>query len=220
MYSGSLIREACQKGCSLPDYPYINSDIDCVVDDEPTTIHVLTKWNHTIVTASLDRVKKFHPCNWVPKARKTKGEGSSSVDNDKNRRHPPRCKSNNIRYEETKSSTGPTPDAGGSSLSRANNSLDASLPVEQLPKEYKTVSKWNSSVISEGKLVDETGKTRKGKGRSNNLDPIRQIYTYCVNNGCRYGCILTTGEAFIFRIKPHTARPGETFQVPDIKPYH
>ena len=32
--------------------------------------------------------------------------------------------------------------------------------------------------------------------------PIRQVYTYCTEHGCRYGCILTTEEAFVFRIRP------------------
>ncbi|KAJ4156018.1 hypothetical protein LMH87_001232 [Akanthomyces muscarius] len=32
--------------------------------------------------------------------------------------------------------------------------------------------------------------------------PFRQAYTYCVEFNCRYGCILTTEEAFVFRIRP------------------
>jgi hypothetical protein len=212
IYGGSLMHEARQKGCRLPFYPYLKSDVDCVVDDEPTTLHLLTKWNHTIVTASLDLVEKFRPCSWVPKARKTKTEGRGPTDTDKETKQPPRLRSKSIGDGKRKFSTRLVPDAGGSSSSRANGSPDALPPVEQLPKEYKTASKWQSSNIFKGDFIDEMGEWKQGTRRSNTAKPIEQIYTYCVNLGCRYGCILTTGEAFIFRIKPCTTIPGELFR--------
>jgi hypothetical protein len=210
IYGGSLMEEACQKGCRLPSYPYLNPDVDCVVDDEPTTLHLLTKWNHTIVTASFDLVKKFQPCSWVPKARETKTDGGSPTNTDKETEQLPRLRSKSIGDEKRKLSKRLIPDAGASSLSRANGSPDALPSVEQLPKEYKTASKWQSSNIFRD-FIDEMGESRQSTRRSNKIKPIEQIYTYCVNLGCRYGCILTTGEAFIFRIKPRTNISGENF---------
>ena len=213
------MHEARQKGCRLPSYPYLKSDVDCVVTDEPTTLHLLTKWNHTIVTASLALVEKFRPCFWVPKVTETKAEGRGPTDTDKETKQPSRPRSKSTGDGKRKRSIGLVPDAGGSSSSRANGSLDALPPVEQLPKEYKTASKWQSSNIFRD-FIDEMGEWKQGTRRSNKAKPIEQIYTYCVNFGCRYGCILTTGEAFIFRIKPRTTIPSETFQGTNIGTNH
>lgn len=211
IYRGELMDQALRKSSNLPPYPYLKYDVDCVVDDEPTTIHLLTKWNHTIVTASLDAVKKFQPCNWVPKARTTQLEEIGITGNDiqqRQRLHPRR---QSTRYERKKASVGMRPDAGGSLPSSTDGMTDSSRRVESFPKEYKTASKWNSSVVLKKYLIEETGTWRPKSTRRNELMPIRQIYSYCVRNACRYGCILTTGEAFIFRIRPRIARPGEIF---------
>ena len=214
------MHEARQKNGCLPSYPYLKSDVDCVVDDEPTTLHLLTKWNHTIVTASLDLVKNFQPCAWVPKSRKTKIEGTGLMDTEQETKKPPRLRSKSIGNQKRKLSTRLIPDAGGSSSSRANGSAHALPPIEQLPKEYKTASKWQSSNIFTGELINEMGEWRQGTRRRMIVKPIEQIYTYCVNLGCRYGCILTTGEAFIFRIKPCITVPGENFSGTIIEPNH
>jgi hypothetical protein len=201
IYEGSLISEACQKGSALPDFPYIVSEFDCIVDDESTTIHVLTKWNHTIVTAALVAVRQtFHPCIWMPKPRRSKeSEPGTPTEQDTTKRE----KKRSPRF-----STSWKADAGAVSSCQASASSQLSHR-ERLPKDYKTASKWNSLPISSGQLIDETGKWRLGKDRKNVAMPIRQVYTYCVDHGCRYGCILTTGEAFIFRIRPRGSMPGE-----------
>ncbi|KAH8665242.1 hypothetical protein BGZ60DRAFT_432478 [Tricladium varicosporioides] len=209
MYGGRLMDEARQKGRPLPPYPYLKPAIDCVIDNESTTLNLLTKWNHTIVTASLDVTKTFHPCDWVPRGRGAKTESSGPIETENKIKHPPGRRCKDIRDGNKKpSSTRLIPDAGGCSSSYRNSPRGPSAAAEQLPKEYKTASKWRSSDVLQGKFIDKTGSWIPGTRRSNKTKPIEQIYTYCVNLGCRYGCILTTGEAFIFRIKPRTAKPG------------
>ncbi|KAF3017169.1 hypothetical protein E8E14_011761 [Neopestalotiopsis sp. 37M] len=63
VYGGQLMKSAREKGVTLPDYPFLVPDVDCVVNCEPATVHILTKWNHGIVTAALNAVRDtFHPC--------------------------------------------------------------------------------------------------------------------------------------------------------------
>lgn len=209
IYKGSLMQVARQNSSCLC-YPYLKSDVDCVVNDESTTLHLLTKWNHTIVTASLDLVENFQPCYWVPKATKTKSEEVVSTDTDQQmKQRSSRLRVRTVGHEtaKTKRSAFLIPDAGGSLLSRANDSPNRLPAVERLPKEYKTASKWRSSDLDNA--LDKNGYWKVGTRRSMEIKPIEQVYTYCVNLGCRYGCILTTREAFIFRIKPCATVSGK-----------
>jgi hypothetical protein len=80
---------------------------------------------------------------------------------------------------------------------------------ERLPKDYKVAKKWKSRDLHEKPLIDSNGMWFEGTKESNAAMPIRQAFTYCVASGCRYGCILSTEEAFIFRIKPRTSPKGE-----------
>jgi len=192
VYGGRLITEARRTSGLTLDYPRISAESDCVVNDEPTTICVLTKWNHTIVNAALeeDTVRRlFHPCIWRAKM----GQDDSA-------------------YKADKNSTRLKADAGAVSLCKVcRGSQDMSSAPERLPKDYKTASKWNSSPLFGGQLTDEAGEWRWGEVHKQEAMPIRQAYTYCVQRGCRYGCILTTNEAFIFRIKPRTTERGVAF---------
>ncbi|KAI1263806.1 hypothetical protein F5Y18DRAFT_392763 [Xylariaceae sp. FL1019] len=74
-------------------------------------------------------------------------------------------------------------------------------PIEKLPKEIKPGSGWFS--LKEIKRPD--GDVSRWI-RTNKWAPIRQIYQQCLNAGCRYGCLLTTKEAFLIRIQPNPER--------------
>lgn len=81
---------------------------------------------------------------------------------------------------------------------------------ERLPKDYKVAKKWRSRVLHQKSLINSAGLWNRGSVKSNDAMPIRQAFTYCVTTGCRYGCILSTEEAFIFRIKPRTSPRGKS----------
>jgi hypothetical protein len=81
---------------------------------------------------------------------------------------------------------------------------------ERFPKDYKVGKKWKSEVLHRKPLIDNEGLWRTGTKKSDAAMPIRQAFTYCVTTGCRYGCILSTEEAFIFRIKPRASPQGQS----------
>lgn len=60
-------------------------------------------------------------------------------------------------------------------------------------------------------LLDEGHRAvqwQRADSRKQQAWPIRQAFTYCIDNMCRYGCILTCEEAFIFRVQPLDEEPG------------
>ncbi|KAK3291895.1 uncharacterized protein B0H64DRAFT_408351 [Chaetomium fimeti] len=178
VYGRRLIDEA-RKGRSSLAYPSVLATIDDVVHDEPTTTHALTVWNHRIVATSLQAVQgTLHPSIWVPRRRKGQHETDKKT---------------------TKESTRLEPDAGAVSICQ-----NCCSETERLPKDYKVASKWRSSAIFGGWMTGKAGKWTPGQASKPEAKPIRQVYTYCVKFGCRYGCIITTQEAFIFRIKLRT----------------
>lgn len=187
IYGGKLIEAARRKGRSSLCYPRVSA-IDCVVDDEPTTTCLLTTWNRSIVNAALEEdsvLSLFHPCIWRAKTgQNNPTESSAKKDTDRLK-----------------------PDGGAvSSCATCRGPRNPSLVPERFPKDYKTASKWKSSPFLGEALID--GKWKIGEIQKPEAMPIRQVYTYCVKRGCRYGCILTTAEAFIFRIKPQTRTQG------------
>ena len=194
VYEKRLIHEA-QKGRPPLPYPSVLAKVDDVVHDEPTTTHVLTIWNHRIVAASLQAVQDtLHPSIWVPYRTKGQDEADAII----------------IDVSTDRKKTRLKPDAGAVSFCQACCSA-----VERLPKDYKPASKWHSSAVFNRRMTDKAGKWAPGQKNKNNAKPIRQVYTYCVELGCRYGCIITTREAFIFRIQPRTGKPGAALFVLD-----
>ncbi|KAK4032189.1 hypothetical protein C8A01DRAFT_20707 [Parachaetomium inaequale] len=190
-FGGRLIEEA-QRKCSSLKYPTFLAGVDDFVYDEPTTTAVVTTWNHGIVKASLHAVQEtLHPSTWVHSARDPQGKPASLT------------VSTTIRKRKAGAVQRLKPDAGAVSLCQ-----NCAFQVERLPKDYKPANKWQSSSLSFEGATSTTGKWSSGEARRNEVRPIRQVYTYCVQFGCRYGCIITTREAFIFRIKPRIKASG------------
>jgi hypothetical protein len=213
IFGGELLKEAQRKRSSLPHYPHLDELDLALGKDEPSTRSLINKWNHTIVVASLRAVQHtFHPCVWREKlgGKPSKDKPSSTVtrkdpdqqevwgdDQDVGRE----CVGDNDRQDtnKTKSKRSRQPDGGSVSVLE----MGSKKPGEMFPKEYKPASNWNSKALCNGECTDEeTGKWLRGRIGKNANAPIRQAYTYCIDFQCRYGCILTTAEAFIFRIKP------------------
>jgi hypothetical protein len=190
-FAGRLIREAQQKRSSLT-YPLLLAGIDDLVYDEPTTTAVITIWNHGIVKASLQAVQEtLHPSTWVQSSRKSQSR--------------PNDLPAGTTIQKTRSKKAPRlkPDGGAVSLCQ-----NCSSQVERLPKDYKPANKWQSSSMFSEWATNPTGELTEGEAGRNMFRPIRQVYTYCVKFECRYGCIITTREAFIFRIKPRVKALG------------
>ncbi|KAI9149998.1 kinase-like protein [Paramyrothecium foliicola] len=71
---------------------------------------------------------------------------------------------------------------------------------ERLPKVHTSYPKFNSARILP--LVNSEGYWDMKKANRHDISLIKEAYTLCVVKGCRYGCILSTHEAFIFRVSP------------------
>lgn len=215
IFGGSLLREACQGDRALNPYPYLHPQADCIVCDENDTRDVINKWNKTIVTAALDPVQHiFHPVIW--------SKGNSPKDKQKHplpppkqeqrRRQPPRHSSLQARQPRSQSLSRLQPDSGSvawAPLSPEGDIITDANRQERFPKEYKPSTKWKSESFLKGGFLDDSGAFERGKTTDNLAWPIRQAFTYCIQHMCRYGCILTCEEAFIFRIMPREGEPSE-----------
>lgn len=175
LYDGKLMEELRFEERKLPEYP-TSSPASRVDRNEPHTILILNKWNHSILDAALETVKDtLHPSVWVPDT----GESNWTTPLKRNWK----------------------PDAGAQAACGKDKR-------ERFPKDYKVAKKWKSRVLHQKPLIDSSGMWCRGSQKSNDAMPIRQAFTYCVTTGCRYGCILSTEEAFIFRIKPRKSPEG------------
>ncbi|KAI9150360.1 hypothetical protein HJFPF1_10126 [Paramyrothecium foliicola] len=193
---GALLCAARRKqDTPLPPYPPMCSRIDCVIHDEKDTIRVFTKWNEDV------RGEK-------PKAR---ARGSPKRPK-KSRAQPKRqCSTKPIaQSSKTGKETHFRPDSGAVSQNSFLPKTDAHYepPLERFPKEYKVEGNWSSKELFDADCVDENGMRIQASYTKDIAMPLRQAYTYCVVNFCRYGCILTTKELFVFRVTPRREQPA------------
>ncbi|KAH7147599.1 hypothetical protein DER46DRAFT_563838 [Fusarium sp. MPI-SDFR-AT-0072] len=208
VFGGVLLKEACRRGRTLDPYPRLHSQADCVIRNEDDTRDLINKWNKSIVTTALDPIQDlFHPVIW------SKGDPPSGKEaflsppqeHGKQRHQPVRKQSSKTTHTRLQSLSRLQPDSGSiasSPISSKAGDTTISACQERFPKEYKISTKWKSERIFKGGLLDDSGGFVRGKTSDNSAWPIRQAYTYCIQHMCRYGCILTAEEAFIFRIMP------------------
>lgn len=185
MYGTRLFQEARKEGRAFHK-PWV-FDHERIAHDEETTKHILGQWTIFMTKAALGIVRdELHPSIWSAETRQRREEGS---------------KPNKDRQL--------IPDYGAISLCQTCQERDITSywkTRERFPKEIKPYPKFNSDGVL-GRLKEGYWDV-KIKNKGEDL-PIRQAYTYCVKKGCRYGCILSAHEAFIFRIKP-LQRPDGT----------
>ncbi|KAM5341754.1 hypothetical protein ACJ41O_014785 [Fusarium nematophilum] len=213
-FGGHLLQAARRRGRELPPYPHTHPQYDCVIRDEDDTRDLLHKWNRTIVNAALDAVQhELHPAIWCKgKAdpASTKEEPEQPAEPEKKRELPPRKCSTEAKTPKAQPLARLKPDSGSSSLDSSSDDRHS----ERFPKEYKPARKWKSEWMAERQLINDAGEWEKGKSNHNLAMPIRQAYTYCVKHMCRYGCILTCQEAFIFRVKALGKEPAGASEDP------
>jgi hypothetical protein len=213
MFGGSLLREATQGNRDLNPYPILDPDADCRISAEDDTRDLINSWNKKIVTSALKPIQHiFHPVIWSKgDSPKHKEKHPLPPRRQEQRRHQPsRGCSLKARQPRSQSLSRLQPDSGSIAWSPPTVKSDSSSAAhrqERFVKEYKPASKWNSESFFKDGLLDESGTFIR---ITRNLAwPIRQAYTYCIQHMCRYGCILTCEEAFIFRIMPREDTRGE-----------
>jgi len=224
IFGGDLIREARkrQPRDRLPHYPHLDQSVTSLTKGHPSTVDILNKWNNPIVVAALRAVEDFQPCIWVSdfgvdlskqEAPLTKTDIRCEKDNKKAHDGTElgngRPQTATVQNQKAKRERQKQPDGGAVSLEEEEIRQKKGVFKELFPKEVKTAFNWNSQKLRDGLYTDEkTGEWIGTAGDKKENAPIRQAYTYCLNYRCRYGCILTTEEAFIFRIKPRGTIPG------------
>ncbi|KAF5602184.1 uncharacterized protein FSUBG_7859 [Fusarium subglutinans] len=218
VFGGVLLKEACRRGRTLDPYPRLHSQADCIIRNEDDTRDLIHKWNKSVVTAALDPIQDlFHPVIW------SKGDPPSSKEvypspprQDEKKRHQPlRKRSPKATNKRLQSLSRLQPDSGSIASRPVSSKADGitiSTFQERFPKEYKISTKWKSERVFRGGLLDDSGGFIRGKTNDNSAWPIRQAYTYCIQHMCRYGCILTAEEAFIFRIMPREDKSSKNPQ--------
>lgn len=203
-FKGALFLAAQQPGRQLPHYPIIYRDTDCTLEVERDTEKLFHVWNERVVTMALRSVQEeFGAAIW---RKGKKPLGDALVD------PPARRKGNREQPKRGCSKQKPTKKH---SLQRLNSDSGSSKPMtpplepgpvpisqERFPKEYKVATKWHSQWLKQSGIIDEKGDWQTEKSAHKHAWPVRQAFTYCIRDMCRYGCILTCQEAFIFRIKP------------------
>lgn len=185
--------------------------------EEDSTKFIMTKWNHEIVQKCLDAVNDQLPtCTWQSGILAKSKRGSSILTTASTSYTSTPASESTIpahialvhaalSYASQRGGTGMRPDAGATAFCHTHgNSCPASW-IERLPKDYKTPTKWRSWEALQRLLKDKSGNLIARETIKDRAFPFRQAYTYCVEFNCRYGCILTTEEAFVFRIRPGIA---------------
>lgn len=213
---GNLLR-TIQTTPSLLSAPPELDFLDCF--EETNTTFIMTKWNHEIVQKSLNAVKDQIPtCTWNPsiKARAKRGSSilatastsyaSTPATDSTIPAHAAAVQATlsylNKSASQKKKRLRLYPDAGATAACQTHGDSCAASWIERLPKDYKTSTKWRSWEALRNLLKDKNGNLREKEIAKDPAYPFRQAYTYCVEFNCRYGCILTTEEAFVFRIRP------------------
>ncbi|KAK2591287.1 hypothetical protein QQS21_011039 [Conoideocrella luteorostrata] len=206
VFGGRLFEEALRGDRELPPYPTIDKLTDCMLKSENHTRDLIHKWNKTMVTAALGPIQYlFHPVIWYKGTAPDKKEMlPRPMHSQQKKRHQPSRKSSAAaRSRKMQFLSRLNADSGSSPPVESPTKVDC---LERFPKEYKPSTKWNSSSMLE--LIDSVShEWDLARTSDNRAYPVKQAFTYCIKNLCRYGCILTCKEAFIFRIRPLDGKP-------------
>ena len=203
-FKGALFNAARQPGRQLPHYPTVYQDTDCNLEDEGDTEKLFHVWNQSIVTTALRPVQEeFSAAIWRKGKRPPRNDLVDAPASREGDRKQPKRKCSKKNPTKKHSLQRLKSDSGTSSPLTSPSEV-GSVPSshERFPKEYKVATKWHSTWLQKNGIIDDKGIWQKRKNAHKHAWPVRQAFTYCIRDMCRYGCILTCQEAFIFRIRP------------------
>ncbi|VUC21325.1 unnamed protein product, partial [Clonostachys rosea] len=203
-FGGELFAEAHREGRQFR-VPLIRPT-DCRVDSEKRATELFNKWNKEIVMTALDPIlDTFRPAIWA------QGDNITGIVMDA-----PKPQVESTRKQPVRSCVPKRPSSVRNLLDRlepdsgsvpSHPSSPEEIGKEKFLKEFKMAAKWKSRWIFQKQIVDETGLWMKDGTRQSAAWPIRQTFTYCVKYSCRYACIITCEEVFIFRVRPRVEIP-------------
>lgn len=210
IFQGQLLGACVEDVASSPNTVILSED-ERTISNEDSCRDVYLAWNREQVNWAMGcpPIKsRFNPAFW------RNGEISTTIKAEWGTTPPPQSERASRRiaskpphdYNEGKKNVPLRPDTGA-----GRNLNDEASPPELLPIEYKVATRWDSKRMFE-KVVTEEGEWKDDAnmfGSTLSL-PINQIFAYCVSTGCRYGCLLTTKEAFLVRVRPIDPPDGKT----------
>ncbi|KAL7629019.1 hypothetical protein AAE478_000537 [Parahypoxylon ruwenzoriense] len=225
IFDGKLKTEILRPRTDLPFVQPPLENYQRKDNSEETTKFILSRWTFAMVSRALKAVETtLNPAFFVPSSLANSGSPSTTTESAakvderlKERAQPEReCKIQQQERNRTKLKKGgglrpdgaaiildkPPPDSHAATSSGRTSANKPPLPDNRLPHDIKPGCKWHSSIL-ESYVDKSSGKWLVGKSRSNLAKPIRQIYSYCLEHKARYGCIITSKEILIVRIKPY-----------------
>ncbi|CAG9986694.1 unnamed protein product [Clonostachys byssicola] len=201
-FGGKLWEEAHREGRDLQRprmYPSDNTVINEIQSTE-----LFNKWNKQCVMEGLQPIlETYRPLIWAH------GQDVTGVTLSPPQPHPLKTREQPVRDCSPKSVYRRAsldrlrPDS--SSIPSYPDPLRQEEP-ENFLKEYKVAAKWKSSWIKEKQVVNESGLWLFSTNST--TWPIKQAFTYCLKYSCRYACILTSEELFLFRVRPMGKEPS------------
>lgn len=207
VFGGVLMRECRDEGNEFYFLePQLVPEAQGQDTSEPAATAILNLWTNTVVNKALVAVNDtLHPVHWAPQSNSASAKpGKEFVTTKQTRRgnDAPETRLTVAGMPPTKTRRGTViPDASGPPFSTLQDSVShekpPAKPFSRLPKEIKSGSSWVSR-IAIGRPSGET----KSWIMKRTAAPVRQIYEQCVQARSRYGCIITTQEAFLVRIGP------------------
>jgi hypothetical protein len=217
---GGKLMEECLRERFLPfPAPPLNPRIDCVESGEDSTVHILTRWTRAMVNEALREVEDiFNLVFWVPPSRAntrlasrlaedTLSNCGSLEDTAEERGRPARRGLRQYRTLNRKRNLSQRPDGAGVFLSSRSRTNSRNNNINRLPSEIKPGSKWTSDSLRAGQLTEEDGRLRSRRNAGEDVQPIIQIYHYCILANTRYGFLITSKEIMVVRIKPLVRGP-------------
>ncbi|CAJ2506964.1 Uu.00g081500.m01.CDS01 [Anthostomella pinea] len=208
-------------------FPPPHPERDLIEKLEDTTRWILGSWTIRMVNSALEPVEKsLNPVFWtaqslaaptatsVAPSLSSTGRATAGV-----RSQPKRRASSQNPAAETRPRRARSLVPDGTGLSH-ESLLALAVPTSEtgnlgewtyagrLPKEIKPGTKWSSERLDRGQIVDQNGRWKEGQQWRNYSAPLRQIYTYCARAKSRYGCIVTSKEVVVVRIRPEKEDDG------------
>ncbi|KAI0154193.1 hypothetical protein GGR57DRAFT_119565 [Xylariaceae sp. FL1272] len=208
IFDKKLIRE-CRDRANEFDYfdPVLLAGSQDRDFGEPGASGIIQVWTNTVVNEALGSVRQtLNPLQWVPPSSARSGRSDPQETEPKAIKRTGMARGTRLGasgaplFSSRRGSI--VPDGSGVDFLKApsleTTGSSGKRRVTKLPIEIKSGKTWDSSREIETPRGNCTGWIKK-RGAA----PIRQIYTYCVRTRCRYGCIVTTKEAFLIRIRPY-----------------
>lgn len=196
IFGGKLMEECRQDRGFYITNPVLVPKAEDNDSGEPAATAILNSWTRHSVNTALAAVKDtLNPVFWAQQS------DAAPVDTDA-------WQTKEIHEDERNRASGSNSTQTGAKRSVARQrsvrpdaaGIDFSTgkPISKLPKEIKSGSTWDSTSV----IKDRRGDTR-GWINTNTAAPLRQIYQQCIQTRSRYGCIITTREVLMVRVRPY-----------------